>query len=143
MYHLVEDGVYLPTRMFDYQGICYYKPKEAKGIATRLKNVISSKQQKILPNAYFFLFQLFVHVADILYWLMKWLWHLMMPLFVDAKKGKFYQSINNSTLAWERLAINKTVPTPCDRELWMFTFGEKVNTTKAYDKEQKLRGCRW
>lgn len=44
MYHLVEDGVYLPTRMFDYQGICYYKPKEAKGYATKLKNVLLQQQ---------------------------------------------------------------------------------------------------
>lgn len=42
MHHLVEDGVYLPTRMFDYQGICYYKPKEAKGLAARMKNVFAT-----------------------------------------------------------------------------------------------------
>lgn len=87
------------------------------------------------------LLQLFTHLADIFYWIVGLISYFL-P-FADAKKREFYQSINNNTLAWERLAINKTVPTPCDRELWMFTFGPNVNTTKAYDKAQKLRGCRW
>lgn len=83
-----------------------------------------------------------MHLADIFYWVVKTVWYFLLP-FADAKKGKFYQSIKQSTLAWERLAINKTVPTPCDRELWMFTFGSNVNTTKGYNKSQQLRGCRW
>lgn len=39
MKYLVEDGVYTPTRMFDYQGICYYNPKEEKSSAYRNFNV--------------------------------------------------------------------------------------------------------
>lgn len=56
MYHLVEDGVYLPTRMFDYQGICYYKPKEAKGMASRIKNVRDTLSMNYCHIKQFFLF---------------------------------------------------------------------------------------
>lgn len=96
-----------------------------------------------MSKTYLKTFQLLIHLADIFYWVVGLLSHYFLP-FADAKKGKFYQSRkNSSTEAWERLAINKTVPTPCDRELWMFTFGPDVNTTKTYNKTQKLRGCRW
>lgn len=48
MKHLVEDGVYTPTRMYDYQGICYYNPKEAKSPASR--NFTVKKQSPLTEN---------------------------------------------------------------------------------------------
>lgn len=39
MYHLINDGVYRKTRTYDYQGTCYYDPKEEKSSGSRFFSV--------------------------------------------------------------------------------------------------------
>lgn len=51
--------------------------------------------------------------------------------FIDAViGGPDYESLKKETLEYEALQIPKTVPTPCDKEIWLYTFGNENRTSK-------------
>lgn len=55
-----------------------------------------------------------------------------------------YQSIKKDTKAFEKLAINKTIPTPCDHEMSLYNLNEDM--TFPYDPFNKTTtkfDCNW
>lgn len=46
-----------------------------------------------------------------------------------------YQSLKKETLAYEDLEIPKTIPTPCDKEMWLYTFQNDLYRTNQYNKK--------
>lgn len=63
-------------------------------------------------------------------------------LIASVSGGPDYESTKNETLLYERLEINKTVPTPCDKQMWLFTLGDKFASVDYSNKSSKA-GCDW
>ncbi|KAL3266744.1 hypothetical protein HHI36_010905 [Cryptolaemus montrouzieri] len=134
MHHLVANKVYLPTRMFDYQGICYNEPREEnlnKMKETKKKNKknSASKMQTFLGN--------FVQITN---WAISTIALLAQTVMSGKKK---YKSDKKDTIAYEKLEINKTLPTPCDKEMWLFTLGDKFEASPIISNSSSKFVCSW
>lgn len=67
---------------------------------------------------------------------------LLMNSMVIASDKEFYHSKKNDTLAYEKLMINKTLPTPCDQKMHLFTLGKDFSNIGRHNKSD-LAPCPW
>ncbi|RZB66645.1 voltage-dependent calcium channel subunit alpha-2/delta-3-like, partial [Asbolus verrucosus] len=123
MYHLVKNGVYQEIRMFDYQAICQKPPK------AKIKNAASSTVS------------IFRKIVENLLQVTNWTLATILFLVTSIIGGPDYESSKNETLAYERLEINKTVPTPCDQQMWLFTLNETFDSVGSFTKTNLQ--CSW
>ncbi|XP_044255106.1 voltage-dependent calcium channel subunit alpha-2/delta-3-like [Tribolium madens] len=123
-HRLIQNGVYKRIRMFDYQAICQ-KPPESKTKNSATMTITLFR--RLLENL--------LNVTD-------WALATILMLIASVTGGPDYESTKNETLLYERLEINKTVPTPCDKQMWLFTLGDKFNSVDYSNKSSKA-GCDW
>ncbi|KAK9873044.1 hypothetical protein WA026_020780 [Henosepilachna vigintioctopunctata] len=133
MYHLVNNGVYKHTRMFDYQGICYNEPRE--------ENPEKKKKKKRKKNAAARLPTFLGNLVQITRWAFSTIVFFAQTLL--GEKNKRYKSDKLETKAYERLQINKTLPTPCDKEMWLFTLGDEFEPSNILSKRPSKFVCPW
>ncbi|XP_045479597.1 voltage-dependent calcium channel subunit alpha-2/delta-3-like [Harmonia axyridis] len=139
MYHLVKNEVYRPTRMFDYQGICYKDPLEEDHETTadkkkrlkRQKKNSAPKVQSILGN-----------LIEATKWALSTI-ALLAENVIGANPPQNYKSIKKETIAYEKLLINKTIPTPCDKEMWLFTLGNDFVSSPIITNRHSKFDCLW
>ncbi|CAH0560861.1 unnamed protein product [Brassicogethes aeneus] len=125
MYHLIQDGVFKDTRMFDYQAICQKEPPEKKK-----KNSANSPPIRFRKLVQHLLGATNWALATVLFWVR------------SIMAGPAYQSIKEDTIAVEKLEIKKTYPTPCDHEFWLFTLGDKFQNSVFHKNATKF-DCDW
>lgn len=77
------------------------------------------------------MFQIFKQILDFLSWIVVTLFYLVEAVLA----GPDYQTRKKEMLEFERLEIPKTVPTPCDKELWLYTFGKEYNNNKVRSRK--------
>ncbi|XP_066154542.1 voltage-dependent calcium channel subunit alpha-2/delta-3-like isoform X2 [Euwallacea fornicatus] len=138
MYYLVKENVYESTRMFDYQASCQNEPPESPDPgdkkcfkkATKKKKNSSPKIDLFLKSALLNLLQT-----------IKWAFNLLLytlgyihPLGEDVLKLE--------SKIFETLKVKKTVPTPCDREMWLFTL-KKGFRSSFYNNDSIKFNCNW
>ncbi|KRT86813.1 hypothetical protein AMK59_2594, partial [Oryctes borbonicus] len=114
MRQLVQDGIYSPHRMYDYQATCF--PRTAT-------NNPASKYITPLQH----LQEIWGWTVALLFSLIKTVWSNDMD-YPDHETDENYsdgdQSYNREGDFKEfdrRLLINKTKPDPCDTEMWLYT----------------------
>lgn len=123
MYHLVDQKVFLPTRMFDYQGICHNKPHEVSP-----ETCSSFKFTSIFAN--------FIQIFQ-------WMFSTLINWFPTISADDIYHSKRPDTKAFENLKIDKSVPTPCDQEMWLFTLGNKFSSSPIISNKNSKYVCAW
>ncbi|XP_025833604.1 voltage-dependent calcium channel subunit alpha-2/delta-3-like [Agrilus planipennis] len=123
MHELVTDGIFKKTQIFDYQAICY----------------IDKKKATEPPSSGTRFGKFFDNLGAIINWFMTTIVYFAKIIL---GKKKMYQSVKSYTLGYNRLQLNKTVPTPCDHQLWLFT----LNRTSYTDTEPDIflnKECKW
>ncbi|KAK9720898.1 Neuronal voltage-dependent calcium channel alpha 2acd [Popillia japonica] len=130
MRQLVEEGIYRPHRMYDYQGTCFPR------IAT---NNPASKYMTPVKH----LIGIWKWSVALLFSMIKTVWGNEMD-YPDHDTDENYsdgdQSYNREGDFKEfdsRLLINKTKPEPCDTEMWLYTlihYTEKNITSSGYNR---------
>ncbi|CAG9766981.1 unnamed protein product [Ceutorhynchus assimilis] len=126
MYYLVKEKVFESTRMFDYQATCQFSPPEApdpedmscikkKNSSTKIKNLFAVILQNLL--------QIFEWALSYVY-------------------AANEQVLKEETENFKRLAVKKTVPTPCDREFWLFTLQDGFRSS-FYNNDTTKFYCNW
>ncbi|KAJ8937035.1 hypothetical protein NQ318_010787 [Aromia moschata] len=102
MARLTDESVYTRKRMFDYQAICQKTPPESAGrIRMRIRHHRPSVDNMELDDE--------------------------PGTYTVELENEVYQSTKDEFLAFEKLAINKTFPTPCDHDMWLYNFNESKN----------------
>ncbi|XP_060531508.1 voltage-dependent calcium channel subunit alpha-2/delta-3-like [Cylas formicarius] len=131
MNYLVQEKVYEATRMFDYQAICQLEPPEAP--APDKCNKPKSNSVKITS-----LFQLLINnVVHLLSWLLSTVLFLIKSVTCATD-----EVIKAETKAFETLMIKKTFPTPCDRQMWLYTLKDNFRPT-FFDNDTAKFSCNW
>ncbi|CAH1988428.1 unnamed protein product [Acanthoscelides obtectus] len=146
MADLIDDKVYIPTRMFDYQAICQKLPpkkipeeervrirKEKQRAAARARKRAKSSATRFgLPD----------QLLQIGKWILTTVWFLFRV--VSGEENFVYQSINEDMIAFNKQAIIKTLPTPCDQERWLFNLNKSVKFPLSRYIDPKIKfECDW
>lgn len=77
------------------------------------------------------------NIIQIIKWIIEsWLFTFT---YVDSSPE---QVIKEETKTFERLKVKKTVPTPCDREMWLFTLKDGFRTSFYKNATTKF-DCNW
>ncbi|XP_050298952.1 voltage-dependent calcium channel subunit alpha-2/delta-3-like isoform X2 [Anthonomus grandis grandis] len=140
MYYLVKEKVFEPTRMFDYQATCQFEPPEAPD-PTDMRCFVNKTAEKFRsgsprhPNFYKLILQNILK-------LVRWLMNLIYLSYDYALSLSPDQIVKEETITFARLKVNKTVPTPCDREMWLFTLKDQFRSTFYENTETKF-DCNW
>ncbi|KAI4455354.1 voltage-dependent calcium channel subunit alpha-2/delta-related [Holotrichia oblita] len=130
MRQLVDEGIYRPHRMYDYQGTCFPR------IAT---NNPASKYRT--P---------FKHLVEIWKWSVAMLFTMVRTVWgndMDYPEHDTDENYSDGDNSYNRdgdfkefdsrLLINKTKPDPCDTEMWLYTllhYTEKNITSSGYNR---------
>nr|XP_023014189.1 voltage-dependent calcium channel subunit alpha-2/delta-3-like [Leptinotarsa decemlineata] len=135
MNDLIEDGVYITTRMFDYQAICQKEPPEplpeeervlkrkqkaAENLAAAKKAAKEAAARSAAtskPTTASTVFIVLDHFASVKNWLVN-----LVLFFINLVVSDDTRYISNKPdmIAFNKLEIVKTVPTPCDQERYLF-----------------------
>ncbi|XP_076250895.1 voltage-dependent calcium channel subunit alpha-2/delta-3-like [Rhynchophorus ferrugineus] len=134
MYHLVKQKVFRPTRMFDYQATCQLEPPEPAASDEQKcpKKKNSSTRKSTLYK------MLYTNIFGIL----KWVWVLLCQLIQTVIAPSPEQVVKEETRSFVTLKINKTFPTPCDREMWLFTLNKEFPPS-FYNNDTTKFSCNW
>lgn len=57
--------------------------------------------------------------------------------------GHEYKNITEKTVLYKKHAIDKSVPTPCDKEMWLYYFNSRDNINTQHAQHNKTLGCKW
>lgn len=94
---------------------------------------------------YVILFQFLSHIIG----LFRWMVMTIISLFQNVY-GDLYKTITEKTALYEKEMIPKTVPTPCDKEMWLYNLNINKNIKLQKEKQQKKHqvrnktlGCTW
>ncbi|XP_028129613.2 voltage-dependent calcium channel subunit alpha-2/delta-3-like [Diabrotica virgifera virgifera] len=144
---LIDDKIFIPTRMFDYQAICQKIPPKKEPEAVRIrkrKEKMAAKKPKaraVKSSAAPTVVKIMNH-----FWALKdWLVTTFYLLFnvVTGQEDEIYNSTKEEYINFAKLIIEKTVPTPCDQERWLFN----LNTSAKFPFSQFVEGtkfqCSW
>ncbi|XP_031340092.1 voltage-dependent calcium channel subunit alpha-2/delta-3-like isoform X2 [Photinus pyralis] len=123
MKHLVENGLYRRVRFLDYQDICYLDPPSPKSKSP------ASRITLFLANIYGILKGF---LCVLFYWVQGFLGAVV-------KDDPCTRAI---TSQYEKRAINKSLPTPCDRQRWLFSL-ERDTYTNTNDNIFTIPNCLW
>ena len=74
--------------------------------------------------------------------MIKWIFELLIFYVGEVFTANTDQVIKEETITFKLLKINKTVPTPCDREMWLFTLNDHFQTT-FYNNDTSKFSCNW
>ncbi|KAL1506863.1 hypothetical protein ABEB36_006146 [Hypothenemus hampei] len=130
MYYLVKEKVFESTRMFDYQATCQYEPPESSD-PTDMKCFKKNSSSKLTP-----LKMMMTNIINIFKWIIQF------ALFLFGRGEAYVDKVKEETARFEYLKINKTVPTPCDREMWLFTLQDGFRTS-FYNNDSTKFSCNW
>lgn len=71
-----------------------------------------------------------------------WALATILMLVTSVVGGPDYESNKNETKLYEKLEINKTVPTPCDQQFWLYTLADNFLNVGLPNKTTNER-CDW
>ncbi|KAH1021955.1 hypothetical protein HUJ04_011437, partial [Dendroctonus ponderosae] len=142
MYYLVQENVFESTRMFDYQATCQVEPpKLADPGDSRYFNKKKSTKEALRTNSSSkkmpFIKSLLLNAIEVGKWLLK-IWMSQLG-YADSA---FEDVVKQETKIFETLQVRKTVPTPCDREMWLFTLKDQFEPSPYYNVSTKF-SCNW
>ncbi|KAF5300024.1 hypothetical protein FQR65_LT09281 [Abscondita terminalis] len=129
MKHLVEKGLYRRTRFIDYQDICYLDPPSPK--------LQSPASKANLVQIVMFVVYNFLKIAN---WIISWLFYAVQGVFGAVVKDDPCKKAITSE--YVKRAIHKTLPTPCDRQRWLYTL-ERDTYSGTNDNMFTTPNCLW
>ncbi|KAF2904367.1 hypothetical protein ILUMI_01825 [Ignelater luminosus] len=125
MHLLVEDGIYHKTRIFDYQSICYKDPPQPKS---------RSPAYKVSP--------FYTNIFGIISWIFT-----SIMCFIRSALGagviKDNPCLRAITHEYVKRAVEKSLPTPCDREFWLYTLKQRSFVGRNTEKRNAAADCLW
>ncbi|KAG5877947.1 hypothetical protein JTB14_001177 [Gonioctena quinquepunctata] len=153
---LVEDGVYIVTRMFDYQAICQKEPPEPvpetervlnrkkkaeKAARAAAKKAAAKSAAGTKSGTSSRISMVLEHLSALSSWFLNTILFFARLVVSDDAR---YISNKPDMIAFNKLEIVKTVPTPCDEEMYLFN----LNKTKRFPSSQFRKGimkfdCSW
>ncbi|CAG9864364.1 unnamed protein product [Phyllotreta striolata] len=155
MADLIQDRIYIPTKMYDYQAICQKVPPKKEPETVRIqkrkqKEAMKKKKKKTkrsTSSARSSAARGIIQLANNLLCIKDWLIGLLVVL-KNAVTGEEVQEVYNSTrdeyLAFNKLMIEKTVPTPCDQSRWLFNLNKTARFPFSnYTKDGTKFQCSW
>ncbi|KAK4887644.1 hypothetical protein RN001_003915 [Aquatica leii] len=123
MKHLVENGLYRRTRFIDYQDICYLNPPSPTSKSP------ASKANLFVDNLF-----------KIIKWFTTLFFYVIHSVFgATVKEDPCTRAVTNE---YEKRAIQKTLPTPCDRQRWLYSL-ERDTYTATNDNMFTTPNCLW
>ncbi|CAH1173790.1 unnamed protein product [Phaedon cochleariae] len=149
---LVEDGVFIATRMFDYQGNCQKKPpekepeeirvkKRKEKLAKREKELMRQKKETTASsNASPRLNLILDHLLALKNWIVKIFFLFFGQAMADDTR---YYSNKDEMIAFNKLEIVKTVPTPCDTEHYLFNLNQNLSFPFIPFRKGNKFDCSW
>ncbi|VEN54215.1 unnamed protein product [Callosobruchus maculatus] len=146
MADLIDDKVYIPTRMFDYQAICQKLPPkkipEEEKVRIRKEKQRAAARARKRAKSSATRFRLLDQVFQIGRWLLSIFCFLISVVW--GEENFVYQSINEDMIAFNKQAIIKTLPTPCDQERWLFNLNKSVTFPLSRYTDPKIKfECDW
>nr|CAI5865406.1 unnamed protein product [Callosobruchus analis] len=146
MADLIDDKVYIPTRMFDYQAICQKLPPkkipEEEKVRIRKEKQRAAARARKRAKSSATRFRLLDQFFQIGKWLLANLAFLIKVVW--GEENFVYQSINEDMIAFNKQAIIKTLPTPCDQERWLFNLNKSVIFPLSRYTDPKIKfECDW
>lgn len=110
MNQLVEEGIYKPNRMYDYQATCF-QPMESGNPASTFSNVSTDETLKNAPAGTLLHLQPFAHLAHILHW--------FLITFLTTYVNGF------ASIEFDGYLDEEVQLVPCDKQFWIHKFHSK------------------
>ncbi|XP_057672266.1 voltage-dependent calcium channel subunit alpha-2/delta-3-like [Diorhabda carinulata] len=143
--YLIDDKIFTPYKMYDYQAICQKIPPkklpEIVRIRKRKEKMARRKPKPVKSSASPTFLKIMNHFISIKNWFISTIYLLIN--MVRGQEEEVYNSTKEEYINFAKLIIEKTVPTPCDQEMWMLNVNNKSKFPFSRYVEGSRFECSW